>query len=108
MSEELKAPDAGKTSIRMGKAFLRPAKEKGHYELMRPVVTVMNEGDKVTTQAHGDPIGPLAIYRVKGRGDKSPTYSDMIDGGPPLEMRTSDPKTGSQMTLTLVWWPGKD
>jgi hypothetical protein len=107
MSEELEPPEAGKTSVRFGKAFLRPAKDKGHYELMRPIVTVRNEGDRVETQAHGDPI-KIAIYRVKGKGDKSPTYSDMVDAGPPLEMRTSDPKTGQQMTLTLVWWPGKD
>jgi hypothetical protein len=108
MDEQIKPPDAGKTSIRMGKAFLRPAKDKGHYELMRPIVTVINEGDKVTTEAHGDPVGPLAIYRVKSKGDKTPTYSDMVQGGPPMEMRTSDPITKQPLTLLLVWWPGKE
>ena len=105
---ELKAPEVGNTSVRMGKAFLRPAKDKGHYELMRPIITAINDGEKVTTEAHGTPIGPLAVYRVKSKGDKTPTYGDMVEDGPPKEMRTSDPKSGQPMTLTLVWWPGKD
>jgi hypothetical protein len=105
---DITPPEAGNTSVRFGKAFLRPAKDKDHFELMRPIVTVRNEGDRTIQEQHPEPIGPIAIYRVKGKGDKSATYRDMIDGGPPLEMRTSDPKTGQPMTLMLVWWPGKD
>lgn len=105
---DIKPPEAGNTSLRFGKAFLRPhAKEPGHYELMRPIVTVRNEGDKTVTEAHGDPL-PLAVYRIKGRGDKTPEMRDMVAEGPPPEMRTADPKTGQPLTLTLVWWPGKD
>lgn len=100
-------PKVGHTSVGFGKAFLRPHKDKDHYELMRPIMTVVNEGDKVTTQAHTDPI-QLAIYRLKRPGDKSPNMRDMVSGGPPLEMRTSDPKTNQPMTLVLVWWPGKE
>lgn len=106
--DEIKAPDVGKTSVRFGKAFLRPAKDKGHYELMRPIITVVNEGEKVTTQAHGDPVGPLAIYRIKGKGDKTPAISGIVSGGPPPEMRTSDPTTGQPLTLMLVWWPSME
>lgn len=105
---DIKPPEAGSTSVRFGKAFLRPAKEKDHYELMRPIITVKNEGDRITTEAHTDPVGPLAVYRIKGRGDKSPDMRDMVSGGPPPEMRTSDPKTGQPMALILVWWPGKE
>lgn len=104
---EIKPPDPGNTSVRFGKAFLRPAKDKGHYELMRPIITVINEGDKVTTEAHGDPL-VLAIYRIKGKGDKAAQMRDMVADGPPAEMRTSDPLTGQPMTLVLEWWPGKD
>lgn len=101
-----KPPDPGNTSIRFGRAFLRPHKDKDHYELMRPLVTVVNEGGRITTQAHGDPI-QLGIYRLKRQGDKAPAASDMVADGPPPEMRTSDPKTNQPMTLVLVWWPGK-
>lgn len=104
---DIKPPDAGNTSVRFGKAFLRPAQERGHYELMRPIVTVKNEGDRVVTEQHTDPIGPLAVYRIKRRGDVAPTVSGMVAGGPPPEMKTSDPKTGQPMDLILVWWPGK-
>lgn len=106
MSNELPPPEPGNTSVRLGKAFLRPYKdEKGHYELCRPTVTVINEGDKITTQAHGDPI-PLAIYREKRHGDKQPTAKDLAAGGPPPEIKTSD-TTGRPMTLVLVHWIGK-
>jgi hypothetical protein len=100
-------PAAGNTSVGFGKAFLRPHKDKDHYELMRPIVTVVNEGDRLTTQAHGDPV-QLAVYRVKRKGDKSADMRDMVAGGPPPEIRTSDPKTNQPMTLVLVWWPGKE
>jgi hypothetical protein len=96
------APDPGKTSIRFGEAFLRPTEEKDHYELMRPIVTVRNEGGRVVTEAHPQPIGPLAIYRRKRRGDDIPTLYDPL--GPPPEMRTVD-KAGQPIDLVLVWWP---
>lgn len=108
MDSGIKLPEAGNTSVRFGKAFLRPAKEKDHFELMRPIITVRNEGDRVVTEAHGEPVGPLAVYRIKRKGDKSANIRDMVAGGPPPEMRTSDPKTNQPMTLTLVWWPGKE
>lgn len=99
-------PPAGKTSVGFGKAFLRPsAKEKGHFELMRPILTVRNEGDRSVTEAHGDPVGPLAIYRIKRKGDVAPDMRDMVAGGPPPEMRTTTPQ-GQPLTLILVWWPG--
>ena len=105
---DIEAPDVGKTSVRFGKAFRRPAKEKDHYELMRPIVTVRNEGDRVVQEQHTEPVGPIAVYRIKRKGDRTVAMSDMVAGGPPPEMRTSDPKTGQPMTLTLVWWPGKE
>jgi hypothetical protein len=108
MDSGIKPPDAGNTSVRFGKAFLRPAKEKDHFELMRPIITVRNEGDRIVTEAHGDPVGPIAVYRIKRKGDKSANMRDMVAGGPPPEMRTSDPKTNQPMTLVLVWWPGKE
>ena len=97
-----KNPDPGKTSIRFGTAFLRPAEEKDHYELMRPIVTVTNDGGRNTTQAHGAPIGPLAVYRRKRRGDDIPNLCDPL--GPPPEMKTVDGK-GQPIDLVLVWWP---
>lgn len=105
---DINPPEPGNTSVRFGKAFLRPAKEKDHYELMRPILTVKNEGDRILGEQHTEPVGPLAIYRVKRKGDPPANMRDMVTGGPPLEMRTSDPKTGQPMTLRLVWWPGED
>lgn len=103
---ELKNPEPGKTSIRLGKAFLRPsALEKGHYELCRPVVTVINEGDRVVTEAHPEAV-PLGLYRPKRKGDRMPTAADMVRQGPPQEIRTADEK-GQPMTLILVKWLGE-
>ena len=102
---DIEPPAAGKTSVRFGKAFLRPAKEKDHFELMRPIVTVRNEGDRVIQEQHTEPVGPLAVYRIKGKGDQSAAMRDIVQGGPPPEMRTSNPQTGQPMTLMLVWWP---
>lgn len=99
-------PAPGHTSVGLGKAFIRPHKDKGHFELMRPIVTVVNEGGRVTTQAHGDPI-QLGIYRIKGKGDKSPDISDMVAGGPPPQIKSTNPQ-GQPITLVLVWWPGKE
>lgn len=100
-------PPPGSTSVRFGPAFLRPAQEKDHYELMRPVFTVSNEGDRLMKGEHPDPVGPIAVYRAKRRGDKVDMTKVSL-AGPPPEMRTSDPKTGQPLELMLVWWPGMD
>ncbi len=103
MSDRIPNPEAGATSVRFGPAFLRPAStgERDHYELMRPIVTVKNEGDRNVTEAHPNPVGPLAIYRTIRRGDRIPNVP--IDGPPP-KMRTMDAK-GQPIELILVWWP---
>lgn len=100
-------PPPGSTSVRFGPAFLRPAAEKDHYELMRPVITVSNEGDRLMKGQHPDPIGPIAVYRTKKRGDKVDMSKASLTG-PPQEMRTSDPKTGQPLELILAWWPQMD
>ena len=106
MSSAPSKPPAGATSVRMGPAFLRPATEKDHYELMRPIVTAANEDDRLVTEQHPQPIGPLAVYRTKRRGDKiDPSQRSMT--GPPLEMKSMDQK-GQPIELILVWWPGAD
>ena len=104
---KIEKPAAGATSVRMGPAFLRAAREKDHFELMRPIITVKNEGDRLVTEQHSSPIGPIAVYRVKRRGDKVNPAEYSITG-PAQEIKTSDPKTGQPMELILVWWPGKD
>ena len=105
-SERPELPPPGSTSVRLGAAFLRPAPEKDHYELMRHVVMVANEGDRLMKGEHPDPIGPIAVYRTKRRGDKIDMTKVSMTSGPPPEMRTSDPKTGQPIELILVWWPG--
>ena len=100
-------PPPGATSVRFGPAFLRPARERDHYELMRPVLTLANEGDRLVRAEHPDPIGPIAVYRRKRRGDKVDLGKASLVGAPP-EMKTSDPKTGRPIELILVWWPGMD
>ncbi len=106
MSDEAKPPDPGHTSIRLGKAFLRPhASEKGHYELCRPIVTHINEGDRVVTEAHPEAI-PLGLYRVKRHGDKMPTAAEMAEAGPPKRIKTSDGR-GQPLELVLVTWLGE-
>lgn len=107
-SSKPELPDAGNTSVRLGPAFLRPAKEKGHYELMRPIVTLANEGDRLTRGQHPDPVGPIAVYRTKGRGDKVDMTKVSRFAGPPPEMKTMDPRTKQPIELILVWWPGMD
>lgn len=106
LNERPAKPDPGKTSVRLGAAFLRPSKERDHYELMRPAITVRNEGDRTVTEQHGEAIGPLAVYRIKRRGDKI-NLTEHNSFGPPPEMRTSGPD-GKPLTLILVWWPGQD
>jgi hypothetical protein len=106
MADKIDPPDAGKTSVRMGPAFLRPsAKEPNHYELVRPVITVRNEGDRVIKEQHGDPI-PLAIYRTKRKGDKIDMTKHSVDGPSP-ELKTQNPVTKQPLELVLVWWSGQ-
>lgn len=106
-SDKPELPPPGATSVRFGPAFLRPAKEKGLYELMRPIFTVSNEGDRLVKSEHPDPIGPLAIYRIKRKGDKvDMTKASLV--GAPLEMKTIEPRTGQPIELILEWWPGMD
>ena len=102
MADSPKPPEPGNTSLRLGAAFLRPAKERDHYELVRPVITVRNEGDRNVTEAHPGSV-PLAIYRLKRRGDDTPKMYDPL--GPPPELKTMDQKTGQPLNLVLVWWP---
>lgn len=105
-ADRLPPPPEGYDSWRFGPAFLRPATERDHYELMRPIFVVRNEGDRTVEEFHPDPLGPLAVYRVKRRGDASdPARQSM--GGPPLEMRTMGPR-GEPLELILVWWPGME
>lgn len=94
-------PEEGKTSVRFGPAFLRPAEEKDHYELMRPILTAATSDGKTTKMQHTQPIGPLAIYRVKSKGD-----NPLLMGGfgPPAEMKTID-QFGKPLALILVWHP---
>lgn len=106
-SNKPKIPPPGSTSVRFGSAFLRPSNEKDHYELMRTIITVSNEGDRVTTESHPEPIGPIAVYRIKRNGDNvDMTKTSAM--GPPPRMMTSDPQTKQPLELILVWWPGMD
>lgn len=105
-SSSLPKPTAGSTSVRMGAAFLRPSKERDHYELMRPIITVKNEGDRLETEQHPEPIGPLAVYRRKRKGDRMDP-SQQSPSGPPLEMRTMD-TNGRPVELVLCWWVGME
>lgn len=102
-SSTVDLPPPGSTSVRFGAAFLRPAKERDHYELMRPILTVTNEADRVTETQHPEPIGPLAVYRKFRRGDVPP---EVGFGGPPPTMMTSE--GGQPVKLLLAWWPGAD
>ena len=98
-------PSPGSTSVRLGKAFLRPASERDHFELMRPVVTVTNEGDRNVTEQHPQPIGPLAVYRRFRQGDVPPSVSP---DGPPSTMMTYLHEGSEPIKLVLVWWPRLD
>jgi len=80
--------------------------EKDHYELMRPLYVVRNEGDRTTVETYPEPLGPLAVYRTKRRGDMIDPSKQSIDG-PSLEMRSMDAK-GQPISLVLAWWPGMD
>lgn len=102
-----KPPDPGHTAVRLGPAFLREsATEKGYYELCRPILTVINEGDRVTTESHPEAI-PLGLYRPKRKGDRMPSVEDAAkQGGPPPMIRSADSK-GQPLTLILVKWLGE-
>jgi len=102
--DRLPPPPVGHDSWRFGPAFLRPAAERDHFELMRPVFVVSNEGDRTVEQFYPEPLGPIAVYRVKRKGDKADP-SMQSAAGPPLEMRSMDSK-GQPISLILVWWPG--
>lgn len=102
---ELPPPPAGYDSWRFGPAFLRPATEREHYELMRPIFVERNEGDRVVRESYPEPFGPIAVYRTKRNGDMIGPQQSMA--GPPPEMRSMDSK-GQPITLILVWWPGAD
>ncbi len=108
-TSKLEPPDPGNTSVRMGPSFLRPAEEKDHYELMRKLITVSNDGEMVETREHNDPIGPLAVYRAKRSGDKvGNNMHQLARGGPQLEIKTMHPVTKQPIDLILVWWPRMD
>jgi hypothetical protein len=87
-------PLLGKTSIRMGPAFLNWV-DATHLGLFRRIITVTNDGGQIIRREHPQPVGPLGIYRRSGKGDT-------------VHMRTSDPKTGEPIDLTLEWRPGQE
>lgn len=101
-------PEPGHTSVRLGPSFLRPSKnEKGCYELCRPILTVVNEGDRVTTESHQEPI-PLGLYRPVRKGDRMPTTAEMAaHKGPPFRIKSNDTK-GQPIELVLVEWIGQE
>lgn len=100
MAENLPPPD-GTTSIRFGSAVLRPTEEEGHYGLYRPLVIVRSEDGNVTREQLAEEIGPIAVYRRRGQGDKIPEAV----GSLPTMIRTADPSTGEPFDLILVWRP---
>jgi len=91
----------GATSIRFGPAILQPTDEKDHYGLYRPLVLVRNEGGKITREQLPSPVGPLAVYRKRGKGDPAP---DPV-GSLPGMIKTFDPTTNQPMEVILVWRP---
>ena len=96
-NNEPKDPEPGATSIRMGAAVLRPHEkdgEKGLYALWRPMVIVRNEDGKITREQLEQEVGPLAIYRVKGKGDTQQTA-----------LRTFDPVSKQPLELIEIWRP---
>lgn len=104
--DRLPPPPPGYDSWRLGPAFLRPSKERDHYELMRPVFVERNEGDRTVRKDYPHPLGPIAVYRVKRHGDAVDPAKQSI-AGPPLEMRSMDPK-GQPLDLILVWCPAME
>lgn len=84
-------PEPGKTSIRLGAAFMQPY-DKEHIALYRKLILVKNEDGMVTRTEMERPIGPLGIYRRGRDGEKG-------------QIRSMDPTTGEPLELVLVWRP---
>lgn len=104
----MKNPAVGKTSIRFGPAFIRPCKgEDQHFELMRTVVTVRNDGGRIVREQHEQPIGPLAVYRVMRKGDIVPIIPNLPETVP-VTIKSADPKTMVPFDLIMVWCPLMD
>lgn len=103
-------PKEGYTSVGFGPAFLRPAEsDKGYYELMRPIISSRNEGDRIVREQHGEAFGPIGVYREVKKGDRLPSMSEVAShSGPPLRMKTNEPNTNRPIELCLVWFPGMD
>ncbi len=87
-------PDPGKTSVRMGPAFLKWY-DKEHLALYRPLIAVRNDEGEITRHTMEKPLGPLSVFRRAGKGDN-------------IDLRTSDPRTGEPIELHLVWRPGME
>lgn len=103
MAEQAKMPD-GATSIRLGAAVLRPMTEKGLYGLYRPIVFVRRDGAQITREQHTNELGPLAVYRAMGPGDKAPEQV----GSLPSTLKTHDPISNRPLTVMLVWRPTRE
>lgn len=90
--DEEDVPPVGKTSVRFGPAFLNWV-DKDHLGLYRRLITVTNNGGgEIVRKEHEKPVGPLGVYRKARTGDR-------------VDMRSSDPRTGEPMELTLEWKP---
>lgn len=87
-------PPEGKTSIRFSAAYLEPGEDRGHFNLMRKLITVKNEGGQIMRHTSESGI-LLAIYRRAGKGDT-------------VHMKTVHPLTAEPMDLILVWRPGAE
>lgn len=101
MQNDASTVPEGATSIRFGSSVLRPTEEADHYALFRPLVMVRNEGGKITREQLDREVGPLAVYRKMGPGDRPPEQI----GSLPAVISTSDPNTGEPFRLMLTWRP---
>lgn len=101
MTDEKIDLPVGATSLRFGSARLRPSGEEGHFGLFRPMVIIRNEGGRVTREQLEREIGPLALYRRRGKGDTVPEQVGKL----PVLIRTADPTTGEPFELILCWRP---
>lgn len=91
----------GATSIRMGSAVIQAIEEEDHYGLYRPVVIVRKADGKITRERLNDMIGPLAVYRLRRKGDPRPDDVGSLPG-----MITSfDHEKKQPLELILVWRP---
>ena len=83
----------GNTSIRLSPAFLKYMDDQvDHFGLFRRLVSVVNDGGKIIKKESDGEIGPLAVYRKAGKGDR-------------VDMRTVHPKTGEPIDLIEIWRP---